>query len=258
MNGAGGDAPTAATEARSAAAACGARDGADEPPIRGVLVDLDGTLLDTAADLAAGVNRMLAALALPPVSVEAVATYVGKGIAMLVRRAIARDLAGDADPALVAKALPLFEHAYAEESGRSARLYPGVVAGLEGLRALGLRLACMTNKAERFTRDLLALHRLDGYFEVVVCGDTLPRRKPDPMPVLWCCERFGLAPAEVLVIGDSLNDVQAAHGAGCRVWCVPYGYNEGQPVTTLACDRVVATLADAAALVAAMPGPARG
>jgi phosphoglycolate phosphatase len=219
--------------------------------IGGVLVDLDGTLLDTAADLAAGVNRMLEALGLPPVSTEAVKTYVGKGIAMLVRRAIARDLAGDVDPALAARGLRLFEQAYAEASGRAATVYPGVIEGLDAFRALGLRLACMTNKAERFTRHLLALHRLDDYFEVTVCGDTLPRRKPDPLPVLWCCERLQLAPAAVLVVGDSMNDVQAARGAGCRVFCVPYGYNEGQPVASLDCDRVVATLAEAAALLRA-------
>jgi phosphoglycolate phosphatase len=219
--------------------------------VRGVLVDLDGTLLDTAADLAAGVNRMLAGLGLPAVSTDEVKTWVGKGIAMLVRRAIARDLAGDADPVLAERGLRLFEAAYAEESGRAATVYPGVIEGLSAFRALGLRLACMTNKAERFTRDLLALHRLDGYFEVVACGDTLPRRKPDPLPVLWCCERLHLAPAQVLVVGDSLNDVQAARAAGCRVFCVPYGYNEGQPVASLDCDRVVATLAEAAALLRA-------
>lgn len=220
-------------------------------PIRGVLIDLDGTLLDTAGDLAAAVNRMLDALGLARVSLDAVKTYVGKGIPMLVRRALARDLAGDVDPALVARAQPLFERAYAEESGRSARLFPGAIEGLDAFRALGLPLACMTNKAERYTHELLALHGLDAYFPVVVCGDTLPRRKPDPLPVLWCCERLGLTPAEVLVIGDSLNDVQAARAAGCRVYCVPYGYNEGQPVASLACDRVVATLAEAAARVAA-------
>jgi phosphoglycolate phosphatase len=214
--------------------------------VRGVLIDLDGTLLDTAGDLAAGVNRMLDALGLPQVSVDAVKTYVGKGIPMLVRRALARDLAGEVDPGLAAKAQPLFEEAYAEESGRSARIFAGVREGLDAFRASGLRLACMTNKAERYTHELLARHGLDAYFEVVVCGDTLSRRKPDPLPVLWCCERLGLVPAEVLVIGDSLNDVQAARGAGCRVFCVPYGYNEGQPVELLDCDRVVATLAEAA------------
>ena len=218
--------------------------------IRAVLIDLDGTLLDTAADLAAATNRMLAALGRPPATIDAVATYVGKGIGMLVQRAIAGDLAGNADPALVERGLPIFENAYEQESGRATRIYPGVMEGLERFRGLGLKLGCMTNKAERFTRELLRQQALEPYFDVVVCGDMLPRRKPDPLPVLWSCEKFGLSPAQVLVLGDSLNDVQAARAAGCPVFCVPYGYNEGMPVAELDCDRVVATLAEAADIIA--------
>lgn len=256
-----GDVASAGSASGAASSGAGVRDAERMnqrlTAIRGVLIDLDGTLLDTAADLAAAVNRMLAALELPAVSLEAVKTYVGKGIGMLVRRAIARDLAGNASPALAARGLPLFERAYAEESGRATTVFPGVIAGLDALRALDLRLACMTNKAERYTRALLEMHDLDRYFEVVVAGDTLARRKPDPMPVLWCCERLQLAPPEVLVIGDSLNDVQAARAAGCGVFCVPYGYNEGMPVASLACDRVVGSLAEAAGLLAAARAQAR-
>ena len=209
-------------------------------PIRAVLVDLDGTLLDTAPDLAAAANRMLASLGLPRRSVEEIATYIGKGVPALVRRALP-------DPGLLEQALPLFERYYAEESGRASVPYPGAREGIEKMRALGLRLACVTNKPERFTRDLLA-----GFvFDALVCGDHVTRKKPDPEAVLLACKRLGVAPCEAVFIGDSQNDVEAARGAGCAVWCVPYGYNEGRPATTLACDRRVASLEEAARLLQA-------
>jgi phosphoglycolate phosphatase len=201
--------------------------------VRAVLFDLDGTLIDSAADLAAAANRALAALGLPPRTVEEVKTYVGKGIPRLVHRALLGRLDGDADPALHARALALFEEAYAEESGRHSAVFAGVVAGLERLRAAGLRLGCVTNKAERFTLDLLGAKGLAGYFDVVVSGDSTPRKKPDPMPFLYGCEQLGVTPSEAYVIGDSANDVAAARAAGIRVLCVPYGYNEGEPVAEL-------------------------
>jgi phosphoglycolate phosphatase len=209
--------------------------------LKAVLIDLDGTLLDTAPDLAAAANRMLADLRLPPRDVDTIATFIGKGVPMLVRRAL-----GD-DHSQYERALALFERYYAEESGQLSRPYPGAREGVEHMRKLGLRLACVTNKPERFTRELLARTRLD--FDVLVCGDHVARKKPDPMAILLACERLAVAPDEALFIGDSDNDVAAAHAAGCPVWCVPYGYNEGRPPSTLACDRMVATLADAADLL---------
>ena len=209
--------------------------------IRAVLVDLDGTLLDTAPDLAAAANRMLAELGLPARTTGEIATYIGKGVPMLVRRAL-----GD-HRALYEKALPLFEHYYAEESGRASSPYPGAREGIEHMRALGLRLACVTNKPERFTRELL--ERAGFAFDALVCGDHVARKKPDPEAVLLACERLGVQPREAVFIGDSQNDVDAARAAGCSVWCVPYGYNEGRPPSALACDRMVATLAEAARLL---------
>ena len=219
--------------------------------IRAVLIDLDGTLLDTAPDLAAAANRMLADLGLPPREPRLIASFIGKGIRMLVRRALAGALEGDADGALCERALPLFERYYAEESGRRTKPYPGAHFGIARLRALDLRLACVTNKSERFTLDLLERNGFALSFDLTVCGDTVTRRKPDPMPLLFACERFDVSPVEALLIGDSLNDVSAARAAGCRVWCVPYGYNEGLPVGAIDCDRIVATLAEAAGLIAA-------
>ena len=211
-----------------------------------ILFDLDGTLLDSAPDLAAAANAMLAELGLPARDPAVIATYIGKGIPKLVERTLTGSLDAVADPVLFARALPIYERYYAEESGRRSVTFPRVIEGLCALRDAGLPLACITNKAERFTLDLLRRTGLDGFFPVVVCGDTVARKKPDPEPVLTACARLNVRPADALMIGDSANDCQAARAAGCPVWCVPYGYNEGRPVETLDCDAIVPDLAAAA------------
>jgi phosphoglycolate phosphatase len=124
-----------------------------------------------------------------------------------------------------------------------------VVEGLDAMRAAGFRLACITNKAARFTHPLLKDTGLFDYFELILSGDTLPEKKPSPLPLRHACQVFGCEPAALLLIGDSLNDAQAARAAGCPVFCVPYGYNRGRPVTELDIDAVVPSLADAAKLV---------
>lgn len=213
---------------------------------RAILLDLDGTLLDSAPDLAAAANGMLAELGLPARDPAVIATYIGKGIPRLVERTLTGSLDALADPALLSRALPIYERHYAAESGQRSVPFPGVIEGLRALHGAGLPLACITNKAERFTLDLLKRTALDGFFKVVVCGDTVARKKPDPEPVLAACARLGVRPGEALMIGDSANDVQSARAAGCPVWCVPYGYNEGRPVESLDCDRIVPDLAEAA------------
>jgi phosphoglycolate phosphatase len=221
------------------------------PRFSAALFDLDGTLLDTALDLAAACNRMLAALDRPALPVATVATFVGKGTTRLVERCLAATAAGGTpDPAVRSRALDLFGTAYAEESGRQATLYPGVLAGLDAFAHAGFRLACVTNKPARFTEPLLAATGLAGRFDLVVSGDTVARAKPDPMPVLHACARLAVAPAASVMIGDSENDAVAGRAAGCRVLCVTYGYTEGVPVTALPCDGLVASLAEAADVVA--------
>jgi len=130
-----------------------------------------------------------------------------------------------------------------------SRTFPGVVEGLQALRAMGVHLACITNKAEAFTIPLLRDTGLLDYFELVLSGDTLPKRKPDPLPLLHACKHFGVEPGELLLIGDSLNDTQAARAAGSPVFCVPYGYNRGRPVAELDLDAVVPSLLEASKLI---------
>ena len=218
-------------------------------PVRAVMIDLDGTLLDTIRDLAAATNLMLEHLGHAPLPLEVVRTFVGKGIPRLVERALARDINGHTDAPAVAAALPVFERFYAEVNGRHATIYPGVREGLEQFRAGGFQLACVTNKSGAFTEPLLKRTDLAHFFAQIISGDTLPRKKPDPMQLLHACAQFGLPPERMLMIGDSGNDALAARAAGCPVFCVPYGYNEGQPVQSLDVDAIVGSLADCIPLI---------
>ena len=210
------------------------------------MIDLDGTLLDTVPDLAAAADRMLAALGLPARTQAEVRSFIGKGIPNLVRRCLQASACAARAEALQAEALALYHDFYFEESGRRTTVYPGVLKGLEQFLAMGLRLACVTNKAARFTLPLLEQKGLAPYFELVVSGDTLLRKKPDPMQLTYICAAFALAPEKVLLIGDSANDALAARAAGCPVLCVSYGYNEGGDVRNLDCDAIVESLSEAA------------
>jgi phosphoglycolate phosphatase len=219
-------------------------------PAKAVLLDLDGTLLDTAPDLLEAANDMLLELGRPTVSIAEIRAYVGRGIPNLVKRLIAGRLDAADDPAPPpSEALASFRRHYAESNGRQAAPYPGVKEGLDALTAMNLPLACITNKAEAFTEPLLERTGLAHYFKVVVSGDTLPRAKPDPMPIIWVCGHFDLKPKDMLMIGDSVNDARAARAAGCPVFIVPYGYNEGQDVRKLDCDAIVASLFEATTLI---------
>jgi phosphoglycolate phosphatase len=219
-------------------------------PASAVLLDLDGTLLDTAPDLLAAANGMLLESGRAEVGMAAVRAYVGRGIPNLVKRLLAGNIEAAEDPAPPpADALASFRRHYAESNGRQAAPYPGVLEGLTALKACGLPMACITNKAEAFTLPLLERTGLAPYFDVVVSGDTLPRAKPDPMPLVWACGRLGVSPARTVLIGDSINDFKAGRAAGCRVFLVPYGYNEGQDVRGLDSDAIVATVLAAVPLI---------
>ncbi|HRL20721.1 phosphoglycolate phosphatase [Alcaligenes sp. SDU_A2] len=208
-----------------------------------VLFDLDGTLLDTIPDLALACNAMRADLGLSALPQEHVTTLVGKGTENLVRRALSDTSKTAAD---IAQALDLFHHHYSLCNGQHSRLYPGVLEGLQDFQQQGLRLAVVTNKPERFARPLLEHTGLDAYFELLVGGDTCARKKPDPLPFLHACEQLGTDPSQTLVVGDSLNDAQAARAARIPVLLVPYGYNEGQDVQSLESDGIVDSIACAA------------
>ena len=218
---------------------------------KAVLFDLDGTLLDTVLDLHAAANGMLRDLGRPEVVIEDIRAYVGRGIPNLVKRILAGNLEAADDPAPPPDAaLASFKRHYAVVNGLASKPFPGVMEGLKALKATGLPLGVITNKAVAFTGPLLERTGLAPFMSVAVSGDQLPRAKPDPMPVIWACGRLGVSPADTVLIGDSINDFKAGRAAGCKVFLVPYGYNEGRDVRGLECDAIVATIEAAARLIA--------
>lgn len=218
--------------------------------IRSVTFDLDGTLLDTIADLAAACDAMMAELGRSPLGVERVRRFVGKGMAILVARCLTAADGREPGADLLAQAVLVFRRHYAEFNGRAALAYPGVRAGLDAFRALGLPLGLVTNKPAAFTEPLLERTGLADYFAVCVSGDTTAYKKPHPQPILHACTVLGVRPEDNLHIGDSDNDLLAARAAGCLAFAVPYGYTEAGPVDSANCDALVSDLLDAALRVA--------
>ena len=214
-----------------------------------IAFDLDGTLLDTVHELAAAVNALLSELGHPPLAKEVVGTLIGKGMPNLVRRALALStgVSSEAvDKGEVKDALVRYQAHYASRLGRETRLFPGMREGLARLAEMGIPLAVITNKATRFVRPHLAAAGIEHYFSVVIGGDDLPAKKPDPAPLVHAAAAFGIPIHRLLMVGDSGNDVEAARGAGCPVLVVPYGYREGRPVQDLEADGIVESVDDVA------------
>lgn len=217
--------------------------------IRAAIIDLDGTMVDTAPDFQVAVNRMRAEFDLPPLELAVIISFVGKGTENLIARVLACDLPPMEAERLFERAIASYMRSYQGVNGQFSSLYPGVIAGLDRMRDMGLRLACVTNKPIGFAAPLLELKGLRDYFEIVYGGDSLARKKPDPLPLLQACDDFKLRPAQVVAIGDSSNDAEAARAAGCRVLMVPYGYNHGKSIQEVESDGIVSTLLDAAHLL---------
>jgi phosphoglycolate phosphatase len=211
--------------------------------ISAVLFDLDGTLVDSVPDIAVAVDAMLLQLGRRPAGEDRVRGWVGNGGRMLVRRALAFDVAGiaDDDPQLP-EALAVFFAQYQLSNGQASRLYAGVAEALDGLAAGGLPMAVITNKPHRYIEPLFAQLGILPHFPVLIGGDTLPVKKPDPAPLFLACEQLGVAPARALMVGDSVNDIEAARAAGCPVVAVDYGYNYGRPIAEAGPDRVMSDL----------------
>lgn len=203
-----------------------------------VLLDLDGTLVDSAPELALAVNEVRSAFGLRRAHVESVRDWVGEGVDVLLQRALseAADLESDADARRSARAT--FDDAYARVLGTRAVLYPDVAEGLERLHRAEVALACVTNKPEKFASELLAALEILGCMDLVVGGDTTGALKPDPLPVQFAAKTLGASVGTCLLIGDSGVDIATARNAGCPVWCVRSGYDGGQPVDSLGADTV--------------------
>ena len=207
-----------------------------------IIVDLDGTMVDTLGDFTEALNRMLQDLQLPAVPAQAIEHMVGKGSEHLIRSVLGyvgvEDVATRYDAAW-----ERYQHHYLSINGQYAQVYDGVLAGLQQLRSQGLRMACLTNKPLSFAQPLLQSKGLLGLFDQVFGGDSFAKKKPDPLPLLKTCEALGTTPARTLMLGDSSNDAQAARAAGCPVCLVTYGYNHGQPILQANADGFIDSIA---------------
>jgi len=209
-----------------------------------VLFDLDGTLIDTAAELTHAINATLAqGGGWPSVPVEVLVTWIGHGTRNLLARAVSHVSGRELQEVLQAPELDAleveFSRQYLQCCGRHSRLYPQVQNALQALRGHGVKLVVLTNKEARYTHPTLQAHGVWDCFDRVVSGDTLPVRKPDPAAVRQCLQDFGVSASRALLVGDSSIDVTTARNAGIAVWAVPYGYNLGQPLADSAPDRLI-------------------
>ncbi|MGB1272136.1 MAG: phosphoglycolate phosphatase, partial [Endozoicomonas sp.] len=213
-----------------------------------IMYDLDGTLVDSVPDLAVAIDKMLKGLGRTPAGEAKTRLWVGNGIPPLVKRALADDMKGYqpgvVDASLFEQAHKRFRHHYGKELGLHSHLYPGVTEFLQVISARGHRQAVITNKSQEFTERLLKLMGIHQHFDLFLGGDSLPEKKPHPMPLLHAIQHFGATRETALMIGDSSNDIKAARAAGVKVVGLPYGYNHGEPIEHANPDLVVPTLTD--------------
>jgi len=219
--------------------------------IQAVIIDLDGTLLDTAADLAAAANAVRVDAGLPELPAQRIVEFVGRGADVLIHRTLTDDPDGQASAEQFASARASFDVHYQRENGLWAKPFAGVMAGLRGIQSLGLPMICVTNKPQRFAEPLLEQHGMTEFFALTLGGDALPRKKPDPLPLTHAARFLSLSPAQCLMVGDSGNDAVAARAAGVPVLILPYGYNEGRPVQALDCDGIVDSIEEIAGFLSA-------
>ena len=216
-----------------------------------ILIDVDGTLVDSVPDLAYCVDVLMARLGRPPHGEAAVRNWVGNGVERLVRRALIGQLDGEPPDADFDRAYPIFLDLYAANTSKRSVLYPGVREGLDWMAAAGYRLGCVTNKAAQFTIPLLTDLGVIDRFGIVVSGDTLPQKKPDPAPLLHAAAHFGVEPTRSLMVGDSVSDVKAARAAGFGIVCMSYGYNHGVDIRLAEPDAVIDSMVELQGLLAA-------
>ena len=209
-----------------------------------ILIDLDGTLVDSVPDLAWCIDETLKALDMPVRGEANVRNWVGNGVPRLIERALVDDLDGSPSDVLYAQAAPIFMALYADNASKRSQLYPSVIEGLTWLQDQGIRLGCVTNKDEQFTLKILKDLGLFDFFEIVISGDTLPLKKPHPAPLLHGAKFFDIAPEKAMMIGDSISDVKASRAAGFAIVCMSYGYNHGVDIHTANPDVVIDSFAE--------------
>jgi phosphoglycolate phosphatase len=214
-----------------------------------VMFDLDGTLVDTAPDLAWSIDFTLEQLELPARGEDKVRAWIGSGIEGVMKRALTNDFNGQPDAALLEKALSIFMQSYYDNINVRGSIYPGVIEVLNHLQENDFKIACVTNKGSRFTDKLLREVGLFEKFGLIISGDTLPVKKPDPEPLLHTLRHFQVPVDAALMVGDSITDIKAANAAGIQVLGVSYGYNKSQDIRLMNADAVVDNMVDLITLI---------
>ena len=209
-----------------------------------ILIDVDGTLVDSVPDLAYCVDEMMMQLGRPVHGEEKVRDWVGNGVERLVRRALIGQLDGEPSDEDFEKAYPIFLDLYAENTSKRSHLFEGVREGLDYLKSEGYQLGCVTNKAAQFTIPLLQDLGVADEFSIIISGDDLPKKKPDPMPLLHGAKHFGVDPENAMMLGDSVSDVKASRAAGFQIVCMSYGYNHGEDIRDYHPDAVIDSMAE--------------
>lgn len=209
-----------------------------------VLIDVDGTLVDSVPDLAYCIDEMLKQLDMPIYGEDKVRNWVGNGVERLTRRALIGQLDGEPDDELFAKAYPIFLDLYDKNVCERSCLYDGVREALDFLKTQNVKIGCVTNKDAQFTLPILEKLGIKDDFEIIICGNTLEKKKPDPLPLLHGAEKLGATPEQSLMLGDSMSDVKAARAAGFNIICMSYGYNHGEDIRDYNPDAVVDSMAE--------------
>jgi len=216
---------------------------------KAILFDLDGTLVDSAPDLAAALNTTMGILDHNKVDLDDVKAWIGNGVDKLVQRALdtvmdSKDLKNSESDDNFWRAKTVFYSQYEKQSGNLSKLYSNVIGTLEELKRSKIHLACITNKSRCFTLPLLDKLGIRKYFDVVVCGDDLTNKKPHPEPLLHAANKLSVLPDQCLMIGDSSSDVKAANAANMPILCVDYGYNQGIDLNTFKIDGMISDLTE--------------
>ncbi|HAY41129.1 MAG TPA: phosphoglycolate phosphatase [Gammaproteobacteria bacterium] len=209
-----------------------------------IMIDVDGTMVDSVPDLAYCVDQTMILMGRDVWGEEKVRHWVGNGVPKLVERSISGTLEGKVNRKDFEKAYDIFLELYAQNTSVRSCLYDGVMEGLSYIKDQGYLLGCVTNKAEQFTLPILKDLGIIDNFKIVISGDTLEKKKPDPLPLIYAANFFGVRPEESIMLGDSISDVTASRAAGYNVICMSYGYNHGNNIYDSRPDLVIDSMED--------------
>lgn len=209
-----------------------------------MIFDLDGTLVDSAPDIAISMNKMLQELNFPTRDLAQVRDWIGNGAGRLIKRALTGQLDGEPPEELFKQAYQLFFDIYEQHINVESAMYPGALEGLMALREQSYILACVTNKPRRFTPPLLEAFEIDHFFEYLICGDDLSVKKPNPQVLQTILKQTNLSALQAVMVGDSASDIKAARSANMKSFCVSYGYHQGKGVDALGADYIIDSIVE--------------